>query len=102
MYYGHSGTLPLVNYDSQFQKIPLWLPQPFALLDMPIPHNIGDLIISRFVHTHQADGYIVLDLKGHNADFFKIWLDRISKYYVCKNIDENIDYRIYACSYIKN
>lgn len=99
-YYGYSGTLPYSKEDVM-PNSNLWLPQPFALLDEPIPHRIADRIIGRYVTKHQMNGLIVLDIKNHNQQFFQDWLNRLSRYYKCRINSENPDYRIYECEYIK-
>ena len=100
-YYGYSGTLPQFPKYHPTRKSALWLPQPFALLDEPIPSRISDRITSRYIAKHKMDGLIVLDIKNHNVQFFKEWLNRLSSYYSCHVNVENLDYRIYACTFSK-
>lgn len=101
VYYGYSGTLPQMPRNRLSHQVALWLPQPFALLDEPIPARISDRITSRYIARHKMDGLIVLDIKNHNVQFFKDWLNRLSENYTCRINVENLDYRIYACIFTK-
>lgn len=101
VYYGYSGTFPANDSNEINKGTNLWLPQPFALLDEPIPSAISDRITERFVARNKREGYIVLDVKNHNQKYFLDWLNRLSKYYDCSINSQNLDYQIYACTLTK-
>jgi hypothetical protein len=76
-----------------------WLPQPFALLEEPIPNNIREKIIKRYVQNNKRSGYILVDKKHHFQDRLVDWINILENYYYCQLASENADYKTLFCKY---
>jgi hypothetical protein len=101
LYYG-TGSMPnlsgLEKYTRQSSQ-KFWLPQPFALLEEPIPNNIREKIIKRYVQNNKRSGYILVDKKHHFQDRLVDWINILENYYSCQLVSENADYKIIFCKY---
>jgi hypothetical protein len=101
LYYG-TGSMPnlssLEKYTRQSSQ-KFWLPQPFALLEEPIPNNIREKIIKRYVQNNKRSGYILVDKKHHFQDRLVDWINILENYYYCQLASENADYKTLFCKY---
>lgn len=101
IFYGLSGPMPYAPaIEKSMSSLP-WIPQPFALLEEPIPKAIRTEILARYASTHQLNGYIVLDLKHHSQKIYDEWLTVLSPYTNCQMIQTGRAYALYQCSAIQ-
>jgi hypothetical protein len=101
IFYGLSGPMPYAPaIEKSMSSLP-WIPQPFALLEEPIPKAIRTEILARYASTHQLNGYIVLDLKHHSQKIYDEWLTVLSPYTNCQMIQTSRAYALYQCSAIQ-
>ena len=75
-----------------------WLPQPFALLEEPIPKAIRAEILARYANSHKLEGYILLDIDHHPQKIYQEWLKVLSPYTDCQMIQSGKAYALYQCS----
>ena len=102
LYYGSRSIPNLSALDKeniqQFSQ-KFWLPQPFALLEEPIPSNIREQVVERYVRHNKLSGYILVDKKYHFQNRLVDWLNILENYYSCQSVSENNDYNIIFCKY---
>jgi hypothetical protein len=96
-FYGASGPLSHVKEIDELSNNQIWIPQPFALLEEPIPPDIREAILSRYAKNHLLNGYIVLDTSSHSEKNYTEWLKALSPYTQCKEVKNNARYALYKC-----
>jgi len=98
VFYGASGPLPYIAAIDQLSSEQPWIPQPFALLEEPIPVLIREKILARYAKNHLFNGYIVLDKPNHSEKKYAEWLKVLGPYTQCKEINNNERYALFKCS----
>ena len=97
VFYGASGPLPHIKEIDELANNQVWIPQPFALLEEPIPPYLRETILSRYAGNHALNGYIVLDKPSHLEKNYAEWLKALSPYTQCKEVKNNARYALYKC-----
>lgn len=98
VFYGLSGPMPYAPAREGLASGSPWLPQPFALLEEPIPKAIRAEILARYANSHKLEGYILLDIDHHPQKIYQEWLKVLSPYTDCQMIQSGKAYALYQCS----
>lgn len=80
-----------------------WLPTPLQQLEEPIPKDVRDKIIDRFIARHQMDGFFVQDMVVPANVTLPVpsWFDLLSRYYNFRVIAHSRNYRILRFTFRK-
>ena len=98
---GWAGIMPQLDSDlSHFYEVEKnWIPVPLALLEEPIPKDVRQRLISRFVTHNQKSGVLILDKLSSFPDRFVEWLNVLKPYYSCHDVVNNSKYQSVYCEY---
>ena len=98
---GWAGIMPQLDSDlSNFYEVEKnWIPVPLALLEEPIPKDVREKLISRFVSHNQKSGILILDKLSSFPDRFVEWLNVLKPYYSCHDVVNNSKYQSVYCEY---
>ena len=98
---GWAGIMPQLDSDlSNFYEVEKnWVPVPLALLEEPIPKDVRQRLISRFVTHNQKSGVLILDKLSSFPDRFVEWLNVLKPYYSCHDVVNNSKYQSVYCEY---
>ncbi len=98
---GWAGIMPQLDNDlSNFYEVEVnWIPVPLALLEEPIPKDVRERLISRFVLRNQKSGVLILDKLSSFPDRFVEWLNVLKPYYSCHDVVNSRKYQSVYCEY---
>ena len=98
---GWAGIMPQLDSDlNHFYEVEKnWIPVPLALLEEPIPKDVRERLISRFVTRNQRSGVLILDKLSSFPDRFIEWLNVLKPYYSCHDVVNNSKYQSVYCEY---
>ena len=98
---GWAGIMPQLDGDlSNFYEVEQnWIPVPLALLEEPIPKDVREKLISRFVTDNKKSGILILDKLNSFPDRFLEWLNVLKPYYSCQDVVNNRKFQSVYCEY---
>jgi len=98
---GWAGIMPQLDSDlSNFYEVERnWIPVPLALLEEPIPKDVRERLISRFVTHNKKSGMLIFDKMNSFPDRFVEWLNVLKPYYSCHDVVNNSKYQSVYCEY---